>query len=50
MPSRYYYTIVKAVMLQGLGFSAIWRETLVLGFITLILIVINVRSFKIRLA
>jgi len=50
VPSRYYYTIVKAVMLQGLGFSAIWRETLVLAFITLVLVVINVRSFKIRLA
>jgi len=50
VPSRYYYTIVKAVMLQGLGFTAIWRETLVLAVITLVLIVINVRSFKIRLA
>jgi ABC-2 type transport system permease protein len=50
VPSRYYYTIVKAIMLQGLGFSAIWRETLVLAFITLVLVVINVRSFKIRLA
>jgi len=37
-------------MLQGLGFTAIWRETLVLAVITLVLIVINVRSFKIRLA
>lgn len=50
VPSRYYYTIVKAVMLEGLGFTAIWRETLVLAVITLVLIVINVRSFKIRLA
>ena len=50
VPSRYYYTIVKAVMLEGLGFTAIWRETLVLTAITLVLVVINVRSFKIRLA
>ena len=50
VPSRYYYTIVKAVMLEGLGFSSIWRETLVMAFITLVLIVINVRSFKTRLA
>ena len=50
VPSRYYYTIVKAVMLEGLGFSAIWRETLVMAFITLVLVVINVRSFKTRLA
>ena len=50
VPSRYYYTIVKAVMLQGLGFTAVWRETLVLAFITMVLVIINVRSFKIRLA
>ena len=50
VPSRYYYTIVKAVMLEGLGFSAIWRETLVMAFITLVLVLINVRSFKTRLA
>ena len=50
VPSRYYYTIVKAIMLQGLGFSAIWKETLVLAFITFVLIAINIRKFKIRLA
>ena len=50
VPSRYYYTIVKAVMLEGLGFSAIWRETLVLAVITLVLVLINIRSFKTRLA
>ncbi|MCW3127962.1 MAG: multidrug transporter permease, partial [Bacteroidetes bacterium] len=50
VPSRYYYTIVKAVMLEGLGFSAIWKETLILAFITFVLIVINLRSFKTRLA
>jgi ABC-2 type transport system permease protein len=50
IPSRYYYTIVKAVMLEGLGFSAIWKETLILATITLVLILINLRSFKTRLA
>ena len=50
VPSRYYYTIVKAVMLEGLGFGAIWKETLILAFITLVLVLINLRSFKTRLA
>jgi ABC-2 type transport system permease protein len=50
VPSRYYYTIVKAIMLEGLGFSSIWRETLVMAVITFVLIFINVRSFKTRLA
>jgi len=50
IPSRYYYTIVKAVMLEGLGITAIWKETLILAFITFVLVVINLRSFKTRLA
>ncbi|MBS1624217.1 MAG: ABC transporter permease [Bacteroidetes bacterium] len=49
-PSHYYYIIVKAVMLEGLGFMAIWKETLILAFITTVLVIINLRSFKIRLA
>jgi ABC-2 type transport system permease protein len=50
IPSHYYYIIVKAVMLEGLGFWSIWRETLILAFITLVLVLVNLRSFKIRLA
>ena len=50
VPSKYYYTIVKAVMLKGLGFSAIWQETLILGFITFVLVMLNLRNFKTRLA
>lgn len=50
VPSRYYYTIVKAVMLKGLGFSAIWHETLILAFITLVLVLLNLKNFKTRLA
>lgn len=50
VPSRYYYTIVKAVMLQGLGFTSIWRETLIMAAITAFLVFMNIRSFKTRLA
>ena len=50
IPSHYYYVIVKAVMLEGLGFSSIWRETMILGGITTLLIIVNLRNFKTRLA
>src|SRR5678816_1578613 len=30
LPSRYYYVIIKAVMLKGLGISYVWKETLIL--------------------
>ena len=50
IPAKWYYIIVKSIMIKGLGFSAIWKETLVLGGITLFLLVISLKSFKIRLA
>jgi len=49
VPSRWYYAIVKAIMIKGLGFSAIWKETLVLCGITVILLVISIKKFSIRL-
>ncbi|HNA32301.1 MAG TPA: ABC transporter permease [Flavobacteriales bacterium] len=50
VPSKWYYTIVKDVMIKGAGFSAIWRETAVLLGMTLFLFVLCLRKFKIRLA
>jgi len=50
VPSKWYYLIVKAVMIKGLGFSAIWKETLILAGMTLFLFVISLKNFKIRLA
>lgn len=50
VPARWFYTIVKAIMIKGLGFSAIWKETLILVGITLFLIAVSLKNFKIRLA
>lgn len=50
IPSKWYYTIVKSIMIKGLGFSAIWKETLVLFTMTVILLAISLKKFKIRLA
>jgi ABC-2 type transport system permease protein len=50
IPSKWYYIIVKAIMIKGLGFGAIWKETLILAGITLVLLVISLKSFKIRLS
>jgi ABC-2 type transport system permease protein len=49
VPSKWYYIIVKAIMIKGLGFSSIWKETAILVGITLILLTISLKSFKIRL-
>lgn len=50
LPSRYYYAIVKAVMLKGLGFSYIWKETLVLVGMCIVLLTLALKNFKIRLS
>ncbi|WP_025763459.1 ABC transporter permease [Dyadobacter tibetensis] len=49
VPARYYYIIVKAIMIKGLGIAAIWKETLVLAGMAMLLLLISWRNFKIRL-
>lgn len=50
VPAKWFYIIVKSIMIKGLGFSAIWKETLILTAITLVLLLVSLKSFKIRLA
>jgi ABC-2 type transport system permease protein len=50
IPSRYYYIIIKAVMLKGLGLSYVWKETLILGGMAVFLLTIALKNFKIRLS
>lgn len=49
VPARWYYIIVKTVMVKGLGFSSIWKETLILTGITFFLLIVSLRNFKKRL-
>lgn len=50
VPSKWYYIIVKGIMIKGLGFSYVWKETLILFGITIFLLIISLKSFKIRLS
>ena len=50
VPAKWYYIIVKNIMIKGLGFSYVWKETLVLVAMTAILLGISIKNFKIRLA
>ncbi|HEU4607113.1 MAG TPA: ABC transporter permease [Chitinophagaceae bacterium] len=50
VPARWYYNIVKAVMIKGVGWSAIWKETLILGGMWIFLLFMAIKKFKIRLA
>lgn len=50
IPAKWFYIIVKDVMIKGLGFMAVWKESLVLVVITLFFLVLSIKNFKIRLA
>lgn len=50
VPSKWYYITIKSIMIKGLGFSSIWKETLILGGMTFFLLMLSIRTFKIRLA
>ncbi len=50
VPAKWFYAIVKAVMIKGVGFSAVWQETCILVGMTVVLLTLSIRKFKIRLA
>ncbi len=49
IPAKWFYIIVKSIMIKGVGFAGIWKETLILCGITLFFFAVSLRSFKIRL-
>ena len=49
MPPRYFIIIIKSIMIKGTGFMYVWKETLVLLFMTVLFIGLSVRKFKVRL-
>ena len=50
VPSKWFYIIVRSIMIKGVGFEAIWKETLILAGMTLFLLVVSLKNFKIRLS
>jgi ABC-2 type transport system permease protein len=49
IPSKWYYIIVKSIMIKGLGIEAIWKETLILFGMAVFLLIVSFKKFKIRL-
>ena len=50
VPAKWFYIIVKSIMIKGVGLSGIWKETLVLIGITVFFLIVSLKNFKIRLA
>ncbi len=50
VPAKWYYSMVKAVMIKGLGVGAIWKELLILNGMLVFFLGLAIKKFKIRLA
>ncbi len=50
VPAKWYYTIVKSVMIKGLGLNGVWKETLILLGMMIFFLTMAIKRFKIRLA
>lgn len=49
VPAKWFYYIVKAVMIKGVGFGYIWKETLILTGMVFFFLLISIKKFKTRL-
>lgn len=49
IPAKWYFIIVKNIMIKGLGVNSIVRETAILGFMTVVLLAVSLKKFKTRL-
>ncbi|KYG72776.1 ABC transporter permease [Roseivirga echinicomitans] len=49
IPAKWFIIILKGIMLKGVGISFLWKETLVLLGMTLFLIGLSAKKYKIRL-
>ncbi|MEP7255355.1 MAG: ABC transporter permease [Ferruginibacter sp.] len=50
VPSKWFFLIVKNVMIKGLGWQAVWKESLILLGMSLFFLALSFKKFKIRLA
>ncbi|NVO01457.1 MAG: ABC transporter permease [Bacteroidetes bacterium] len=49
MPPKWFIIIIKNIMLKGVGFAYVWKETLILFGMMVFFILVSVKKFKIRL-
>ncbi|HCM75224.1 MAG TPA: multidrug ABC transporter permease [Cytophagales bacterium] len=49
VPAKWFYYIVKDVMIKGTGLETVWKETLILFGMLIFLLTISIKKFKVRL-
>jgi len=50
VPAKWYYIIVKNIMIKGLGITAIWKETLILAGMAVFFMTLSIKKFDVRLS
>ncbi len=48
-PTTWFIIILKNIMLKGLGFMSVWKETSILLGTTIFLLLVSIKKFKVRL-
>jgi len=49
VPAKWYISAVKSIMIKGLGITSVLKEVAILSFMSLVMIGISLKKFKIRL-
>ena len=49
MPAKHFIIILRGIMLKGVGLEVLWPQTLILSGMTLFLLAVSVKNFKVRL-
>jgi ABC-2 type transport system permease protein len=50
VPGQWFVTIARGIMLKGVGLEYLWKETLILAGMAVLLLAVSTRAFKARLA
>lgn len=49
IPAKYFITIIKNIMIKGVGVEFVWKETIILLGMTLVFMALSINKFKLRL-
>lgn len=49
IPATWFNTIIKGIMIKGVGLQYLWKQTLILGGMALFFLVLSLRNFKDKL-
>jgi ABC-2 type transport system permease protein len=50
VPAKWFYIIVRSVMIKGVGLKHVWKETLILSGMLIFFMTMAIKKFKVRLA